>query len=974
MMNVKAKLSVLLLGVLALSACNDGGPAAGPGSAAPATVTLSVSLTPSTDGLVTSSPSGISCGAGPLGGTCSATFAGGSVVTLTATPIPDRAFVGWSGVCSAVGTAACTLTLNSNVSTVASFSPNATLGDTIALTDANTLVSFNRVAPEMVRTRRPVAPLATGEKLLAIDYRPTSLGPVLYGVTSNGRLLILNPATGAATGAIQLTIVDPASTATPPARINLSFPANAVVGMDFNPQADALRLVTGTGENYRIPGANLLATAATAGQAVTDSALRNSAGTPVTGSFSAGYTNNFLAAKGTLLYLVDTQTDKLFLQDPPNAGTLNEVGSLGVAATGVAGFDISGTNLDAVTILTVAGSPRLYSIDLRSGQAGLLGSVGVQTGETLRDLAIPAIATAPANGDAYALTGSNRLFKFNRATPASVLSTHAVLGLVTQTEKLVGMDFRPTNDTLYALSDSGNLYTLNPVTGLAKLYAALTVDTADTTAPYAGLTGTAFGFDFNPVADSATPVVPSLRITSNTGQNLRVQLVDGSPNQALVTTDTNLNRGTGTTFTPVATGISATGYLNAVRDAGTTLLLGIDTDTDNLVNISTVTGNEQGRVSNVGSLTVNADGVNGFDIDGYSGTFYALLTVSGSTGLYTIGANGQANLVGNLAGGTEAVTGFALIQPARAVLYGLAASGTSLVRFDAGLASATTLPITGLGSSEQLIGIDFRASDNRLYGVTANARVYRLTLTTNTAGQVVSAVADQPAVMTASQNDSTNQFAGAFTATAGFGLDFNPTFAPTSAAIRITSSAAENIATSVAGETVTDDTLVRPEAESEIPSSPLDPLTGILLGVVGLIGEESGLPVGGGGDDCASGGNSSAVSAAYANNFANALATTLYVLDSSVGCVYTANVANGSLAVIGPVGVAISGESGFDIAGGHNGLAFAVSDTDAGSANSALVRIVLAAGTTARGTEVNVVPANTKLRGLAIQLLPPVAN
>jgi hypothetical protein len=75
-------------------------------------VTLSVSVSGS--GTVTSSPSGINCGS-----TCSANFAGGSQVTLTATPVSDGSFSGWGGACS--GTGSCVVTMNSAQSVTATF-------------------------------------------------------------------------------------------------------------------------------------------------------------------------------------------------------------------------------------------------------------------------------------------------------------------------------------------------------------------------------------------------------------------------------------------------------------------------------------------------------------------------------------------------------------------------------------------------------------------------------------------------------------------------------------------------------------------------------------------------------------------------------------------------------------------------------------------------------------------------------------
>ena len=59
----------------------------------------------------------------------------------------------------------------------------------------------------------------------------------------------------------------------------------------------------------------------------------------------------------------------------------------------------------------------------------------------------------------------------------------------------------------------------------------LSADAADATSPFAMLSGTAFGVDFNPMADR-------LRIVSDTEQNLRANVDTGA-----TTTDATLNRG-----------------------------------------------------------------------------------------------------------------------------------------------------------------------------------------------------------------------------------------------------------------------------------------------------------------------------------------------------------------------------------------------------------------------------------------------
>jgi hypothetical protein len=63
-------------------------------------IPIVLGVSTSGSGTVTSSPTGINCGA-----TCNAAFPGGTSVTLTATPAASQSFTGWSGNCSSLATA-----------------------------------------------------------------------------------------------------------------------------------------------------------------------------------------------------------------------------------------------------------------------------------------------------------------------------------------------------------------------------------------------------------------------------------------------------------------------------------------------------------------------------------------------------------------------------------------------------------------------------------------------------------------------------------------------------------------------------------------------------------------------------------------------------------------------------------------------------------------------------------------------------
>ena len=80
----------------------------------PATYTLSVATAGAGTGALTSSPAGINCGTA-----CSAAYASGTAVTLTAEPGSGSSFAGWSGACSGTGT--CTVTMSAARSVTATF-------------------------------------------------------------------------------------------------------------------------------------------------------------------------------------------------------------------------------------------------------------------------------------------------------------------------------------------------------------------------------------------------------------------------------------------------------------------------------------------------------------------------------------------------------------------------------------------------------------------------------------------------------------------------------------------------------------------------------------------------------------------------------------------------------------------------------------------------------------------------------------
>lgn len=106
--------SLLLAGLL--TACGGGSSTGAPPGTPLTDVTLTVGVNGS--GSLTSNPTGIDCS-----GTCTATFAQTSTVTLTAAAGSGDVFGGWGGACADAGTTTtCAVTMSQNQSVTATFS------------------------------------------------------------------------------------------------------------------------------------------------------------------------------------------------------------------------------------------------------------------------------------------------------------------------------------------------------------------------------------------------------------------------------------------------------------------------------------------------------------------------------------------------------------------------------------------------------------------------------------------------------------------------------------------------------------------------------------------------------------------------------------------------------------------------------------------------------------------------------------
>ena len=238
----------------------------------------------------------------------------------------------------------------------------------LALTQNMELLTLNAGQPRIVQKRVAVTGLPAGESLVGIDYRVAR--GVLFAVSRTGAVYTLD----ATTGILKAVSSKPLDKAL----------EGEAFGVDFNPVADRIRVVSNTGQNLRLHPD-------TGGLASADPALAYAPG-DAQASFkpevvAAGYTYNKSNDKLTTNYAIDRRMGMLITQGTvegvqpavsPNTGQLRTVGPLGTGPLVDAALDIADVSGAAFAAVRTAAQPstRLYVIDLNSGKAELVGTVG----------------------------------------------------------------------------------------------------------------------------------------------------------------------------------------------------------------------------------------------------------------------------------------------------------------------------------------------------------------------------------------------------------------------------------------------------------------------------------------------------------------------------------------------------------------------------------------------------------------------
>ena len=270
------------------------------------------------------------------------------------------------------------------------------LGAAIAVNSAGTsLLRFDPTAPGTTTTVA-ITGVVAGETLVGIDGRPQTGQTYVLGVNATANtatLYLLEPQSALATvvgTASQIAFVDAGGSP-----VDLPDPAVVGYGIDFNPTVDRLRVVTGSGLNFRV---NPNTGAPVDGNLNSGTPTGINADGPLnggsTGAQATAYTNSYaqsLTGGVTTQYSFSSASDTLFIQNPPNAGTLTNplpvtLGGSPLDLTSLNGFDIPSTVAVAASntaaagqgwiVATVGGVTGVYRVDLPTGAATSIGALG----------------------------------------------------------------------------------------------------------------------------------------------------------------------------------------------------------------------------------------------------------------------------------------------------------------------------------------------------------------------------------------------------------------------------------------------------------------------------------------------------------------------------------------------------------------------------------------------------------------------
>ncbi len=256
----------------------------------------------------------------------------------------------------------------------------------LTTTAAPRLVSFDNKNPTVIRKDLPITGVKMGQTLVGMDIRPQDFKIYSLGYNTLGdtmaTIYTLNDSTGIAT-----IFAD---------SVKMNLGATANIAFDFNPSANRLRIMSAaTRTNYRL---NIMTKPI---KPIVDTVLTykaNDANFGKTAHVGSGaYLNSFDGATSTKLYDIDEKAGLFLLQNTPNGGFLNTLGSLGLVLDSLdysVDMDVSPTKVGntventiylAANVLGGNNYDNLYTINPASGATQLVGRIG--NGIGIRDIA-----------------------------------------------------------------------------------------------------------------------------------------------------------------------------------------------------------------------------------------------------------------------------------------------------------------------------------------------------------------------------------------------------------------------------------------------------------------------------------------------------------------------------------------------------------------------------------------------------------
>lgn len=228
----------------------------------------------------------------------------------------------------------------------------------VALTGDNKLITIDS---ETRRASPAVSITGASGMVVGIDQRPQD--GRLYGITNSGQIITIDPANGRATRVSQL---------------NVPFQPAGHAIFDFNPVANRVRIMGLDNQNLRVN--------VETGEAVTDGNVKNAPGTAGMPRVTAGaYTNSMTGATATMLLTIDTASNSLNVQNPPNDGVQAPRARLSMQVPANVALDILSDGTNNWGFVMAGGA--LHSLDLASGALNSRGDVTMPRGTSVIDIA-----------------------------------------------------------------------------------------------------------------------------------------------------------------------------------------------------------------------------------------------------------------------------------------------------------------------------------------------------------------------------------------------------------------------------------------------------------------------------------------------------------------------------------------------------------------------------------------------------------